>query len=83
VDWDGLEEMSLRAPQDPDRWFMAFEARVKAARVPEAEWAPRLASCLKFPAAFKEKFVVQLERSYGELRTAGLRANGPRYPVSY
>jgi hypothetical protein len=62
---------------------MAFEARVKAARVPEAEWAPQLASCLKFPAALKEKFVVQLERSYGELRTAVLRAHGPRYPMSY
>lgn len=71
--------------EDIDAWFVAFETKMRAARIPEARFLEKLEECTKVPQEVKSAAASQDPplATYAMWRDYLLKTHGPLDPVGY
>ena len=81
--WTDLAMLDLSKPDTIDAWFVAFEQKVRAARVVETRWAEKFNECPRVPQGVKSRIPTDSADEYKKLRLAMLKEYGPLNPVGY
>lgn len=84
IHWSDMDVYPMRSDR-VDAWFILFETKMKAARVPRQKWASKLMECSRLGAEMKRRLTEQPdERSaYADLRAFCLRLHGPVEPIGF
>lgn len=82
VKWDHMTPLSLARPGDIDKWFVSFEARLRAAQIQEAAWPDLFMQCPVVDEAVKAQIPLE-DLTYVNIRQFILRNHGPTDPVNY
>lgn len=83
VSWTQLPRLDLSQTADIDNWFMSFEARMTAARVPEEHWGAKFLECPSVDESLKVRARGLEPLSFSALRRTILKEHGPIDPVNY
>src|SRR5699024_10545369 len=83
VSWNQLPKLDLSLSAEIDSWFMSFEARMTAARVPEEHWGAKFLECPSVEESLKVRAREVEPYSFFSLRRVILQEHGPIDPVNY
>ena len=83
VSWADIPKMDVTRGDDLDTWFLSFESRMQAARVPEERWLARFLECPAVEEETKANVRTLEADDYANLRKKMLKQHGPIDPVSY
>ena len=81
--WSDVPVMNTREGARLDGWFICFEAKMKAAHIPEEEWTGKLEECPKIPETVKAKPRGVEDPTYAALRALLLRLFAPWMRTAY
>ena len=81
--WSDVPVMNTREGARLDGWFICFEAKMKAAHIPEEEWTGKLEECPKIPETVKAKLRGVEDPTYAALRALLLRLFAPWMRTAY
>jgi hypothetical protein len=81
--WKDLPSLELAEPANIDKWFVAFEVKLKAARVIEGKWAEKFDECPKVPQEVKNRLPANVLLDYKLIRLHVLKEYGPLDPVGF
>ena len=83
VNWRDMALLDVAKPGEVDKWFVNFEVKLKAARVPEEVWVEKFEECPCVPQAVKVVVGGEEDASYANIRKRVLKEFGPKLPVGY
>ena len=83
IGWADLPTLDPNDPAGIDRWFLAFETKLKAARLDQSRWAERFEECPRVPQHLKSRLPADALTDYVMTRRWVLREHGPLDPVGY
>lgn len=83
VSWNQLPRLDLSVTAEIDSWFLSFEARMTAARVPEDHWAAKFLECPSVDESLKVRARAVEPFTFFMLRRTILKEHGPIDPVNY
>lgn len=83
VSWNQLPRLDLAQSAEIDTWFLSYEARMTAARVPEEAWASRFLECPSVDESLKVRARDLVPLTYRQLRGTLLAEHGPIDPVNF
>lgn len=83
MSWNQLPKLDLAVCAELDSWFLSFEARMAAARVPEEYWAAKFVECPSVDESLKVRVRGMEPFTYFTLRRKILQEHGPIDPVNY
>lgn len=83
VSWAQFPNLDLSCASELDTWFISFEARMTASRVPEENWAARFLECPVVEESTKVHIRGLKPFTYERLRATILHDHGPVDPVNY
>ena len=53
MSWRDMPKLDLAKPGEVDHWFLGFEVKLRAARIPEDRWAEKFEECPGVPPTAK------------------------------
>lgn len=84
LSWNDMPMMDPSKGATLDNWFVTFESRMKAARIPEDHWAGKLEECPKVPESVKAKIRQMTDvTTYAAIRRKLLEELGPLQPAAF
>lgn len=83
VSWNQLPKLDLSLTAEIDNWFLSFEARMTAARVPEEHWAGKFLECPSVDESLKVRARGVDPFTFFSLRRLILKEHGPIDPANY
>ena len=83
VSWADIPKLDVTKGDDLDTWFLSFESRMQAGRVPEDRWLGRFLECPAVEEETKANVRTLEVDDYASLRRRMLKQHGPIDPVSY
>lgn len=83
VSWSQFPRLDLTLSTEIDTWFLSFEARMKAARVPEEKWASKFIECPFVEERVKVRMRDLEPFAYFHIRQRILSEHGPIDPVNF
>lgn len=83
VSWNQLPKLDLAQTAEIDSWFLSFEARMTAARVPEEHWGAKFLECPSVDESLKVRARNVEPFTFFSLRRTILKEHGPIDPVNF
>ena len=83
VSWANFPKLDLAQAEEIDNWFVAFEARMQAARTSEESYLGRFLECPEVDEDIKARVRTLDIQTYRDLRATLLREHGPLDPVNF
>ena len=83
VSWSNFPKLDLSEADKLESWFLSFEARMQAGRVPEENWMGRFLECPEIDESVKARVRSFEVKTYQELRLALLKEHGPIDPINF
>lgn len=83
VSWNQLPRLDLSLSAEIDIWFLSFEARMTAARLPEDHWAAKFLECPSVDESLKIRARDLDPFTFAKLRRTILNEHGPIDPVNF
>ncbi len=83
VNWTHFPTLDLGKAGELDFWFISFEARLRAAQIPEHAWADKFMQCPVVDEPLKMRITGLEEVTYSKIRATILKEHGPIDPINY